>query len=119
MYIQNEKPTVGHRIRIDRQTHMVWVDDREIHDMPRLEYKLLEYLEKRRGQVCTRKQIVQYLYPNEKLSGVSNNAIDSIIKRLRKKIEPDTGATQFISTVHGVGFRLVDGDITEERQGSG
>jgi DNA-binding winged helix-turn-helix (wHTH) protein len=119
LYIRNEKPAVGNRIRIDRQTRMVWVDDREIQNIPRLEYKLLEFLEGRRGQVCTRKQIVQYLYPNEKLSGVSDNAIDSIIKRLRKKIEPDTGDPQFISTVHGVGFRLVDGDITEERQGSG
>jgi DNA-binding winged helix-turn-helix (wHTH) protein len=119
LYIRNEKPAIGNRIRIDRQKHIVWVDDREIQNIPRLEYKLLEFLEGRRGQVCTRKQIVQHLYPNEKLSGVSDNAVDSIVKRLRKQIEVDPKSPKFISTIHGVGFRLVDGDITEERQGSG
>jgi DNA-binding winged helix-turn-helix (wHTH) protein len=117
LYIRNEMLAVGNRIRIDRQKHMVWVDDREIQNLPRLEYKLLEYLEGRRGQVCTRKQIVQHLYPNEKLSGVSDNAVDSIVKRLRKQIEVDPKSPKFISTVYGVGFRLVDGDITEEHQG--
>ena len=84
-YILREKPAVGNRIRIDRQTQVVWVDDHKIQDIPRLEYKLLEYLEKRRGQVCTRKQIVQHLYPDEKLSGVSDNAVEFDCKTSAKE----------------------------------
>jgi DNA-binding winged helix-turn-helix (wHTH) protein len=118
IYIRDEKPVNDNRIKIDHQQHMIWVDDREIQNISGLEYKLLEYLEERRGQVCTREQIAQYLYPNDKPTGISDNAIDSIIKRLRKQIEPNPKKPTFISTVHGVGFRLIDGETTKESQGS-
>ena len=118
MYIRNEKPVIGNRIKIDHQKHRVWVDDHEIQNISGLEYTLLVYLEERRGQVCSRKQIAQHLYPHDKLPGISANAIDSIIKRLRKQIEPDPRKPMFISTVHGVGFRLMDGETAKENRGS-
>ena len=118
MYIRNEKPVNDNRIKIDHQQHKIWVDDQEIQNISGLEYTLLAYLEERRGQVCSRKQIAQHLYPNDKLTGISANAIDSIIKRLRKQIEPDPRKPRFISTVHGVGFRLIDGETAKESRGS-
>lgn len=117
-YIYEEKPAIGNRIRLDRKKREVWVDERLVQALPRLEYKLLEFMEARRGQVCSRNQIAQHLYPDEKLSGVSHNAIDSIVKRLRKHIEPDPKKPGFISTIHGIGFRLADGETKEEDQAS-
>ncbi|MBI3167462.1 MAG: winged helix-turn-helix domain-containing protein [Chloroflexi bacterium] len=108
-YIFEEAPMEEARIRIDRQKRQVWMDDRLLKPLPPLEYKLLEYLEARRGQVCSRNQITQYLYPDEEISGVSDNAIDSIVKRLRKRLENNPGRPEFIVTVHGVGLRLIDG----------
>ncbi len=108
-YIQKERPFVAVQIRIDRSKRSVWIDNRVIENIPVLEFKFLEYLDRRRGQVCRRDQIARYLYPNQKLAGVSTNAIDSIVKRLRKLLELDPKKPAVIITVHGVGFRLVDG----------
>jgi DNA-binding winged helix-turn-helix (wHTH) protein len=109
-YIYKERPFVVARVRIDRHKHIVWVDDHAIENIPVLEFKFLEYLDRRRGQVCRRDQIARYLYPDQKLAGVSTNAIDSIVKRLRKLLELNPKKPVFIITVHGVGFRLVDGE---------
>ena len=109
-YINKTRPVEEARIRIDRRKRQVWMDEYPLKSLSPLEYQLLEYLESRRGQVCSREQIVQYLYPNVKISGVSRNAIDSIVKRLRKRIEANHKKPEFIVTVHGVGFRLIDGE---------
>ncbi len=109
-YIQKERPFLGIQIKIDHSKHSAWIDQREVENIPVLEFKFLEYLEKRRGQVCRRDQIAHYLYPDQKLAGVSPNAIDSIVKRLRKLLEPNPSKPTLILTVHGVGFRLVDGE---------
>lgn len=109
-YIQKEKPFAGARIRIDREQRSVWIDNRNVENIPVLEFKFLEYLDKRHGQVCRRDQIARYLYPGQKLAGVSTNAIDSIVKRLRKRLETNPRKPAWILTVHGVGFRLADGE---------
>jgi len=109
-YIRRARPFINVRIRIDRYKRSVWIDNREIENMPVLEFKFLEYLDRRRGQVCRRDQIARYLYPDQKLAGVSINAIDSVVKRLRKMLELNPKKPALIITVHGVGFRLVDGE---------
>ena len=114
-YINAEKLSIGARIQIDYQRRWVWIDDRRVPNLASLEYRLLEYLEKRRGRVCTRDEIGQFLYPEEVLTeGFTDNRIDSIVKRLRKQIEKNPKEPQLIKTVHGVGFRLVDGDDSKD-----
>ena len=112
-YIYKMKPFEITRLKIDRHKHIIWVDGRQIANVPVLEFKFLDYLERRRGQVCRRDQIAHYLYPNQKLAGVSMNAIDSIVKRVRKLVETNPKKPSLISTIHGVGFRLVDGESTQ------
>ena len=73
--------------------------------------QLLDYLEARRGQACSRDEIAQHLYPDDMLAkggGVSDARLDAVVKRLRKHIEPVKGKPQFIITVRGHGFRLED-----------
>jgi len=113
-FILKEKPTIGARIRVDRQKRIVWVDERKIANLSRLEFDLLSFLEKHRGQACTRDEIGREIYPEEvSKDGFGDNRIDSIVKRLRQEIEANPKTPEFIKNVHGVGFRLIDGETAK------
>jgi len=112
-YIRQRHPVVGARVHIDRQRRIVWVDGRKIAGLAPLEYKLIEYLEGKRGQVCSRDELAQYLYPEDMSlegAGVTDTRIDSVVKRLRRRIEPNPRKPRYIVTVRGHGLRLADGD---------
>jgi len=69
--------------------------------LPAREYAVLEILLMQTGKVVTKERIAQRLsYDSE---GVSDNAIEIIIHRLRKHIEP-YGVV--IRTVRGLGYLL-------------
>lgn len=110
-YIKQQHPMVGAHIHVDRKRHTVWVKGYEIRGLTPLEYRLIAYLEERRGQVCTRDELAQHLYPDDMApagAGVTDTRLDSVIKRLRKQIEPNAKEPRYILTVRGHGFRLVD-----------
>ena len=88
------------------------MNSREISGLTRLEFKLMAFLEKKRSQLCTRDELARHLYPEDMAlegEGVTDTRLDSLVKRLRKRIEPDPKEPQYIVTVRGHGFRLTDG----------
>lgn len=110
-YLSQEQPRVGSRIHIDHKRHSVWVNGREVRDLPPLEYKLISYLEEKHGQVCTRDELAEHLYPEDMAAtgpGVTDTRLDSVVKRLRKQIESNPKNPKYILTVRGHGFRLAD-----------
>jgi DNA-binding winged helix-turn-helix (wHTH) protein len=113
-YIRRQHPTIGARVHIDRQRRTVWVNGRTIKRLAPLEYKMIAYLEERRGQVCSRDELAQHLYPDDMAlggAGVTDTRIDSVVKRLRRRIEPNPKSPRYIVTVHGHGFRLADDEV--------
>ena len=103
---------VAECVHVDHDRHTVWVNGYETPSLTPLEYKLIAYLEQKQGQICSRDELAQHLYPGEMAltgDGVSDNRLDSIIKRLRKRIEPNSKEPKYIITVRGHGFRLVAG----------
>ena len=72
-------------------------------DLTPREFKLLEYLALRRGQVVSRTEIETHIYPDA--ADLMSNAVDSAICSLRKKITaPD--ARSPIQTRRGMGYVL-------------
>ncbi len=72
------------------------------------QYALLTLIFKANGQVVTRDAIVQHVWPSDAPQGVSEEAIDGLIKRLRARLRefsPDGGADS-IELVRGRGVRL-------------
>ena len=67
------------------------------------EYKILEFLIRNRGQVLTRKSILEKIWDCEG-NFVDENTLNVHIRRLRQKIEEDTGHPQYILTVFGIGY---------------
>jgi len=78
------------------------VDGREF-DQPlsRRERTLLNYLAERPGQVCTYDELIQALW----VVG-DENAVHSLVRRLREKIEPEPARPIFVINVPGFGYRL-------------
>lgn len=67
------------------------------------EFKLLKILIKNKGQVMTRNIILEKIWDcDEKY--IDENTLNVHIRRLRKKIEPDTKNPQYIITVFGIGY---------------
>jgi DNA-binding response OmpR family regulator len=70
------------------------------------EFTLLATLARQPGRIFTRSQLLDALH------GVAfesyERAIDSHIKNLRRKVEPDPRQPRYVLTVYGVGYRLAD-----------
>ena len=73
-------------------------------ELPRREYDLLALFMARPGQVVTRDHCIEQLWWDQELA--DTRTLDTHVKRLRQKIEPDPARPRYLVTVRGVGFRL-------------
>lgn len=72
------------------------------------EYKLLCTMAKAPNRIFTREQLISYAL-NDTFIGY-NRSIDTYIKCLRAKIEPDRKTPQYIVTIHGIGYKFQIGE---------
>ncbi len=94
------------RLRMEVQAHRVWVNEQEI-DPPLSppQFRLLELLYKSSG-VVTRDEIASHVWPGTDGVGVSDQAIDALVRRLRDRIFKVDSECKYVITVRGHGFRL-------------
>lgn len=78
----------------------------ETLDLTTLEFNLLTTLISYPGRVWSRTQLIDKLWGNDFFG--DERVVDTHIRRLRKKIEPDTTNPTFIKTVVGVGYKFED-----------
>ena len=80
-------------------------------DLTPTEFTLLATLARQPGRIFTRSQLLDALH------GVAfesyERAIDSHIKNLRRKLEPDPRRPRYVLTVYGVGYRFADDRATD------
>ena len=92
---------------LDRERHMVLIGGRELGPPLSLaQYRLLELLYDRAGRVCSRDEIVEAVWLEAAEEGVSDQAIDALVRRLRERVGEVDPDHQYIATVRGHGFRL-------------
>ena len=92
---------------IDPARRQVRVDDRPV-DLTTLEFELLYLLASRRGLVFSREMLLGRVWKDDR--HVTERSVDTLIKRIRKKIEPDPENPKFILTVWGTGYKFADAD---------
>jgi DNA-binding response OmpR family regulator len=94
-------------LRIDTETMDVYVNGRPL-DPPLSgpQYELLRLLYRASGALVTRDDIVQSVWPEEHPGGVSEDAIDALILRLRMRLSEIDPDHQYIVTLRGYGFRF-------------
>jgi two-component system response regulator PhoP len=89
-------------IKLDSLSQDVTVGDKKI-ELTAYEYKVLEYLLFRKGEVVSKSVLTEHIYDED--YDRDSNVIEVFIGRLRKKIDP-TGETKPIDTLRGRGYRI-------------
>ncbi|HNK63617.1 MAG TPA: response regulator transcription factor [Anaerolineales bacterium] len=90
-------------ITLDRETREVTVGDRAL-DLTPSEFDLLAALLSAPGKVFSRLDLLDVIQ-GVRYEGYERT-IDTHVKNLRSKIEPDPRKPHYIETVYGVGYRL-------------
>jgi DNA-binding response OmpR family regulator len=90
-------------LTLDRGRYHAILPDREVALTP-TEFEILAALASQPGRVFSRAQLLTVA------RGVAfesyERAIDSHIRNLRRKLEPDEASPHYVITVHGVGYKL-------------
>ena len=94
-------------LRLDKRSRRVWIGDEEL--LPPLsvsQYQLLELLYDNPGRVVLRSELVQAVWGQEDAQGISEQALDALIRRLRERLAAINTEQPFLVTVRGHGLRL-------------
>jgi len=78
-------------------------------DLTTLEFDLLSTFLSYPGRVWSRTQLIDKLWGNDFFG--DERVVDTHIRRLRKKIEPDSANPTFVKTVVGVGYKFEDDNL--------
>jgi DNA-binding response OmpR family regulator len=93
-------------LSMDLERRMVRLSDRDV-ELTATEFELLKALMESPGRVFSRMQLLDRVQ-GEAYEGYERT-IDSHVKNLRKKIEPDPEHPSYVITVYGVGYKLGEG----------
>jgi len=94
-----------HGIEIDPAKRRVRVDGREI-DLTDQEFSLLHLLATHVGIVFSREALLAKIWRGDTF--VTVRSVDTLVKRLRRRIEADPASPRFLLTVWGVGYKFAD-----------
>jgi hypothetical protein len=95
------------RLRLDMQGHRVFLAGREIEPpLSPPQYRLLELLYRNPERVVPRDELVTYVWPDAIQEGVSEQAVDALVRRLRDRLATLDPGHEYILTLRGHGFRL-------------
>jgi hypothetical protein len=94
-------------LMIDDDSRQVWLRGQELEPpLSTQQYRLLRLLYENAGKVVTREGIIRVVWPDAVSGGVSEQAIDALVRRLRDRLAEVDPDHQYVVTVRGHGFRL-------------
>jgi hypothetical protein len=94
-------------LRLDTKSRRVWIGIEEV--LPPLsvpQFRLLQELFVNEGDVVSRSDLVSAIWGNDKAVGVSEQALDALIRRLRERLISIDPSHDYLITVRGHGIRL-------------
>ena len=102
--VSNEPIFINGDLKVDYAAGCVYLGEEELHLTP-IEYKLLCLLAQNVGKVLTHTFITQKIWGSSWDSDVASLRV--FMATLRKKIDRDKNAPQYIQTHIGVGYRMI------------
>lgn len=95
------------RLKLDPRARIVWVNQQQLEPpLSALQFHLLQLLYENEGQVVSRQELVTTSWGTEQAAGVSDQALDALIRRLRDRLAEYDPQMPYIVTVRGHGLRL-------------
>ena len=94
-----------HDIEVDPARRRVRVGQQEVA-LTDQEFRLLHWLTTHPGIVFGREALLATIWRGDTF--VTVRSVDTLVKRLRRRIEPDPANPRYLLTVWGVGYKLAD-----------
>ena len=94
-----------HGLHIDPSRRQVRVGTADV-DLTAQEFKLLHVLATHPGIVFSREALLTRVWPDH--TYVTERSVDSLVKRLRRRVEKDPANPEIILTVWGSGYKFAD-----------
>ncbi len=91
------------RVMLDPERRAVRVNDVLI-PLTRLEWKLLYLLQVHAGRVVSNETIRRTVWGEEDPTSLKGTHLTSLVQRLRRKLEEDSGKPRYLITVRGHGY---------------
>jgi two-component system OmpR family response regulator/two-component system alkaline phosphatase synthesis response regulator PhoP len=105
-HVGDEGPAVTvHGVEIDPARRRVRVDGRDV-ELTDQEFRLLHLLATHAGIVFSREALLAKIWRGDTF--VTVRSVDTLVKRLRRRIEPDPASPRYLLTVWGVGYKFAD-----------
>jgi DNA-binding response OmpR family regulator len=98
-------PVRIHGIDIDLARRRVRIDSRDV-ELTDQEFRLLHLLATHAGIVFSREALLTRIWRGD--TYVTVRSVDTLVKRLRRRIEADPAHPRFLLTVWGVGYKFAD-----------
>ena len=102
-----EKGAARRRLYLDNRSRRVWVRGQEL--VPPLsvpQFRLLQALYEQPGEVVERQDLIDFIWGKDEAIGVSEQAFDALVRRLRDRLALTDPGREFIVTVRGHGLRF-------------
>jgi predicted component of type VI protein secretion system len=97
-------------LSLDRAERRVMIKGREVvPPLSAAQYDFLALLSQDPGRVYSREEIIAAVWPDADPEGVSDDAIDALVRRLRHRLAELDADHNYVVTVRGYGFRLDTG----------
>ena len=95
------------RLMMDARSRRVWLNQQQlVPPLSAQQFKLLWVLYENQGQVISRPDLIAVVWGEDQSVGVSDQALDALIRRLRDRLATLDPTHQYIATVRGHGVRL-------------
>jgi DNA-binding response OmpR family regulator len=95
----------AHGLEIDVPKRRVRVGGRDV-ELTDQEFRLLHLLASHAGIVFSREALLGKIWRGDTF--VTVRSVDTLVKRLRRRIEPDSSEPKYLLTVWGVGYKFAD-----------
>jgi hypothetical protein len=103
-------PEVGDLgLRLEEATHQVYLGGGLLEPpLSPAQFRLLSLLVEGAGSIVSRDVVVRAVWSEELEEGVSEQAIDALVRRLRERLAELDDEHQYVVTVRGHGFRFAN-----------
>jgi pSer/pThr/pTyr-binding forkhead associated (FHA) protein len=94
-------------LTLEKRSRRVWIDQIEL--LPPLslpQFRLLEALYDQKDKVVSRQDLILKIWGDEEAIGISEQALDALVRRLRDRLGAVDPDHPYITTVRGHGLRL-------------
>jgi DNA-binding response OmpR family regulator len=92
-------------LRVDPGRRIVERDGQPV-PLTTLEFDLLYFMASRPGRVFSREALMEQVWGTDRV--VDDRSIDSLVSRLRRKLESDASNPRYLQTVWGAGYRIAE-----------